>query len=29
VKIGLALSDSTKAAWASLNDKPAEDYAKK
>ncbi len=29
VKIGLALSDSTKAAWANLNDKPAEDYAKK
>lgn len=29
VKIGLALSESTKAAWANLNDKPAEDYAKK
>ena len=29
VKVGLALSESTKAAWASLNDKPAEDYAKK
>ena len=29
VKIGLALSDATKAAWASPNDKPAEDYAKK
>ena len=29
VKIGLALSDSTKAAWASLNDKPAEEYNKK
>ena len=29
VKIGLALSDSTKAAWANPNDKPAEDYAKK
>jgi glutamate/aspartate transport system substrate-binding protein len=25
----LALSDSTKAAWASPNDKPMEDYAKK
>jgi glutamate/aspartate transport system substrate-binding protein len=29
VKIGLALSESTKNAWANLNDKPAEDYAKK
>ena len=29
VKIGLALSESTKLAWANLNDKPAEDYAKK
>jgi len=29
VKIGLALSDSTKAAWANPNDKPAEDYNKK
>ena len=29
VKIGLALSESTKAAWANPNDKPAEDYAKK
>jgi len=29
VKVGLALSDSTKAAWANPNDKPAEDYAKK
>ena len=29
VKVGLALSESTKAAWANLNDKPAEDYAKK
>jgi glutamate/aspartate transport system substrate-binding protein len=28
-KVGLALSDTTKAAWASPNDKPAEDYAKK
>ena len=27
--IGLALSDSTKAAWATPNDKPAEDYAQK
>jgi glutamate/aspartate transport system substrate-binding protein len=29
VKVGLASSDSTKAAWANLNDKPMEDYAKK
>jgi glutamate/aspartate transport system substrate-binding protein len=29
VKIGLALSESTKNAWTNLNDKPAEDYAKK
>ncbi len=29
VKIGLALSDSTKAAWANPNDKPAEEYNKK
>jgi len=29
VKIGLALSDSTKAAWANPNDKPAQDYNKK
>jgi glutamate/aspartate transport system substrate-binding protein len=29
VKIGLALSDATKAAWANPNDKPMEDYAKK
>jgi glutamate/aspartate transport system substrate-binding protein len=29
VKVGLALSESTKAAWASPNDKPMEDYAKK
>jgi glutamate/aspartate transport system substrate-binding protein len=28
-KLGLALSDATKAAWANPNDKPAEDYAKK
>jgi glutamate/aspartate transport system substrate-binding protein len=28
-KVGLALSDATKAAWANPNDKPAEDYAKK
>ena len=27
--IGLPVSDSTKAAWANPNDKPAEDYAKK
>ena len=29
VKIGLALSDATKDAWANPNDKPMEDYAKK
>ncbi|TFY98877.1 amino acid ABC transporter substrate-binding protein [Ramlibacter humi] len=29
VKVGLAASDSTKAAWQNLNDKPMEDYAKK
>ena len=29
VKVGLPLSESTKAAWASPNDKPMEDYAKK
>jgi glutamate/aspartate transport system substrate-binding protein len=29
IKVGLALSESTKAAWATPNDKPAEDYAKK
>jgi glutamate/aspartate transport system substrate-binding protein len=28
-KVGLALSDATKQAWANPNDKPAEDYAKK
>jgi glutamate/aspartate transport system substrate-binding protein len=28
-KVGLALSDATKAAWAGPNDKPMEDYAKK
>jgi len=28
-RVGLAASDTTKAAWANLNDKPAEDYAKK
>lgn len=28
-KVNLALSDSTKGAWATPNDKPAEDYAKK
>jgi glutamate/aspartate transport system substrate-binding protein len=28
-KVGLPLSDATKAAWANPNDKPAEDYAKK
>ncbi len=29
VKVGLALSESTKDAWAHPNDKPMEDYAKK
>jgi glutamate/aspartate transport system substrate-binding protein len=29
VKVGLALSDATKNAWANPNDKPMEDYAKK
>jgi glutamate/aspartate transport system substrate-binding protein len=29
VKVGLTVSDSTKAAWATPNDKPMEDYAKK
>jgi glutamate/aspartate transport system substrate-binding protein len=28
-KVGLPPSDATKAAWANLNDKPAEDYVKK
>lgn len=28
-KVGLPVSDSTKAAWATPNDKPMEDYAKK
>ena len=28
-KVGLPLSDATKAAWANPNDKPSEDYAKK
>ncbi len=28
-KVGLPLSDATKAAWANPNDKPVEDYAKK
>jgi glutamate/aspartate transport system substrate-binding protein len=28
-RVGLPASDTTKAAWASLNDKPMEDYAKK
>jgi glutamate/aspartate transport system substrate-binding protein len=28
-KVGLPASEATKAAWATLNDKPAEDYAKK
>ncbi|MGY8903691.1 MAG: amino acid ABC transporter substrate-binding protein [Burkholderiales bacterium] len=29
IKVGLALSESTKAAWAGPNDRPMEDYAKK
>ena len=29
VKVGLSLSESTKAAWANPNDRPMEDYAKK
>ncbi|WP_295957358.1 transporter substrate-binding domain-containing protein [Rhodoferax sp.] len=29
VKVGLPASEATKAAWANLNDKPAEDYVKK
>ena len=28
-RVGLPVSDNTKAAWANLNDKPMEDYAKK
>ena len=28
-RVGLAASESTKAAWASPNDKPVEDYMKK
>jgi glutamate/aspartate transport system substrate-binding protein len=28
-RVGLPASDATKAAWASPNDKPMEDYAKK
>jgi glutamate/aspartate transport system substrate-binding protein len=28
-RVGLAVSDATKAAWASPNDKPLEDYLKK
>jgi len=28
-RVGLVASDATKTAWANLNDKPAEDYAKK
>jgi len=28
-RVGLALSDSTKAAWANPNERPAEDYARK
>ena len=29
IRVGLAVSESTKAAWATPNDKPMEDYAKK
>jgi len=29
IKVGLALTESTKQAWATPNDKPMEDYAKK
>jgi len=29
VKVGLPLSEATKAAWATPNDKPMEDFAKK
>ncbi|MBM3387260.1 MAG: amino acid ABC transporter substrate-binding protein [Betaproteobacteria bacterium] len=29
IRVGLPASEATKAAWANLNDKPAEDYAKK
>jgi glutamate/aspartate transport system substrate-binding protein len=28
-KVGLPVSESTRAAWATPNDKPMEDYAKK
>jgi glutamate/aspartate transport system substrate-binding protein len=28
-KVGLALSEGTKAAWANPNDRPLEDYLKK
>jgi glutamate/aspartate transport system substrate-binding protein len=28
-RVGLPASDATKAAWATPNDKPLEDYAKK
>jgi glutamate/aspartate transport system substrate-binding protein len=28
-RVGLPASETTKAAWANLNDKPMEDYAKK
>jgi glutamate/aspartate transport system substrate-binding protein len=28
-RVGLAVSESTKAAWATPNDKPMEEYAKK
>ena len=29
IRLGLPASDATKAAWANLNDKPVEEYAKK
>ena len=29
VRVGLAPNEATKAAWASPNDRPAEDFAKK
>jgi glutamate/aspartate transport system substrate-binding protein len=29
IRLALPASDATKAAWANLNDKPVEDYAKK
>jgi glutamate/aspartate transport system substrate-binding protein len=29
IRLGLAASDATKSAWANLNDRPVEAYAKK